>query len=213
MPRVAPRDARRAEVRGEIVAAAWELCRESGLAGLSLRELAARVGMRAPSLYSYFPSKHAIYDAMFRQGYEQLAEATEAHERVSASGRDSLKAGARAFFRFSTSDPVRYQLLFQRTIPGFQPSADSYAVALRELERLRGVLTRAGYVGDDLLDLWTALLTGLTDQQLSNDPGGTRWERLVDDAVDMFADHAEARQTRAGQAQQQPRPAASRRPR
>jgi mRNA degradation ribonuclease J1/J2 len=29
-------------------------------------------------------------------------------------------------------------------------------------------------------------MTGLTDQQISNDPGGTRWRRLVDRAVDML---------------------------
>ena len=51
----------------------------------------------------------------------------------------------------------------------------------------------AGRCGvDDLrhLDLWTAVITGLTDQQISNDPGGDRWGRLLDEAVDMFRDHA-----------------------
>jgi hypothetical protein len=32
-------------------------------------------------------------------------------------------------------------------------------------------------------------MTGLTDQQLSNDPGGDRWARLLDEAVDMFLAH------------------------
>ena len=36
------------------------------------------------------------------------------------------------------------------------------------------------------MDLWTALLTGLVTQQMSNDPGGDRWERLIDRAVHMF---------------------------
>jgi hypothetical protein len=36
------------------------------------------------------------------------------------------------------------------------------------------------------MDLWTALVSGLTNQQLANDPGGTRWARLVDRSVDMF---------------------------
>ncbi len=40
------------------------------------------------------------------------------------------------------------------------------------------------------MDLWTAIATGLTDQQISNDPGGDRWLRLVDTAVDLFCDHA-----------------------
>jgi hypothetical protein len=36
------------------------------------------------------------------------------------------------------------------------------------------------------LDLWTAVLTGLATQQISNDPGGDRWSRLVDTAVDRL---------------------------
>ena len=65
---------RRQETADEIVAAAWEQVREHGLAGLSMRDLGARVGMRAQSLYSYFASKHEIYDAMFAQGNQEFLE-------------------------------------------------------------------------------------------------------------------------------------------
>jgi AcrR family transcriptional regulator len=44
---------------------AWQLARERGLSQLTLRDIAHQVGMRAPSLYSHFESKNAIYDAMF----------------------------------------------------------------------------------------------------------------------------------------------------
>jgi AcrR family transcriptional regulator len=66
------RSERREETRKEILAEAWSLAREHGLAGISLRDLATRVGMRAPSLYSYFDSKAAIYDAMFAEGNAEL---------------------------------------------------------------------------------------------------------------------------------------------
>jgi AcrR family transcriptional regulator/predicted acylesterase/phospholipase RssA len=59
---------RRQATRELIVAAAWDLARETGLTGFTLRQLAERVGMRAPSLYEYFTGKDAIYDAMFAQG-------------------------------------------------------------------------------------------------------------------------------------------------
>ena len=42
----------------EIVESAWELAREHGIAGVSLHALAREVGMRQPSLYAYFDSKH-----------------------------------------------------------------------------------------------------------------------------------------------------------
>ena len=67
--------AQRRETRtAEIVAAAWELARDHGIGGLSLHALAREVGIRQPSLYEYFDSKHALYDAMFADGNRQLLE-------------------------------------------------------------------------------------------------------------------------------------------
>jgi AcrR family transcriptional regulator len=182
---------RHAATRDEIVAAAWDLGREHGLAALSLRDLAARVGLAAPSLYSYFPSKHAIYDAMFRDGQHQFAEAMAPFEagRRRGSGRTFARRAARAFVAFCAADPVRFQLLFQRTIPGFEPSPESYALAVARLEQLERAFVSAG-IDPRHRDLWTAVLTGLASQQLANDPGGRRWARLVDEAVDMLCDRA-----------------------
>jgi len=73
-PIVDRRTKRREATRQEIVEAAWGLARENGLAGVSLRDLGKRVGMQAPSLYSYFPSKAAIYDAMFGEGTRAFVE-------------------------------------------------------------------------------------------------------------------------------------------
>lgn len=184
-----PAERRRAETRREILDAAWALCREHGLAGLSLRDLAARVGMRAPSLYSYFGSKDAIYDAMFAQGQHQL-DAHMDYDNRPVGDRRGLRDGSRAFFEFCVNDPVRYQLLFQRTLPGFEPSAESYALAVEQLAKLETALSGAGVRDRALLDLFSALITGLIAQQLSNEPDGDRWARLLDDAVDMFCDHA-----------------------
>src|SRR4051794_6968258 len=69
---------RRAATRQEIVSAAWALAEEHGLHGFTLRDLATRVGMRAPSLYSHVDSKLALYDAMYEDAwldFEQRAEA------------------------------------------------------------------------------------------------------------------------------------------
>ncbi len=89
-------------------------------------------------------------------------------------------------FHFATSDPVRAQLLFQRTIPGFEPSPESYAPAVETVERVRSLMVAHGITDPQAMDLWTAMIGGLVAQQLSNDPGGSRWARLVDRTVDMF---------------------------
>jgi len=189
------RSERHEATRAEILEAAWELAREQGLAGLSLRDLGRKVGMRAQSLYSYFDSKHAIYDALFRQGNEQMLE-RRSHLDRTADPEADLRRGGRQFVEFCVEDPARYQLLFQRTIPGFEPSAESYALAVTVLEGAQERFRALGVDDSAALDLWTALLTGLIDQQISNDPGGDRWVRLYDEAVDMFFDHVNKEKTR-----------------
>src|SRR5579863_3583861 len=105
---------RRAATRAEILDAAWELVHAEGLAALTMRTLGARVGMRAQSLYAYFPAKHAIYDAMFADSNRLLLERLSRQPPLDDPvGR--LRRRTRLFLDFCVEDPVRYQLLFQRT--------------------------------------------------------------------------------------------------
>jgi AcrR family transcriptional regulator len=175
--------------RLEILDAAWALARSVGLAGLSLREVAEAVAMRPPSLYSYFDSKNAMYEAMFRQGYEEMARRDAIFDPT--PGVEPFKSRVKAFLKFCTEDPARYQLLFQRTLPGFTPSPETYAVAERVLGRAYEALAAAGVNTQEHRDLYTAWTSGLADQQIANDPGGNRWLRLADQASDMFLAHVQ----------------------
>ena len=203
------REARRRAARDAIVDAAWEVVRGEGLAGLSLRDLAKRAGITTPTVYAYFPSKNAIYDAMFGQA------ATDFTDRMSEpyASQDPpaiLAGGVRRFLEFCMSDTARYQLLFQRTIPGFEPSPASFAPAVRALDLVRERLALNGIRDPRHVDMWTALTTGLVDQQISNDPGGDRWAGLIDDFVAMFLAycHADSRPLRSEPADPRPgRPA------
>lgn len=187
---------RRAERRqatiDEILDTAWRLARAEGLAGLSLRALAGEMGMRPQSLYSYFESKHAIYDAMYAQGCRQFVEG-QARWELTGDPRADLRTIGRFFVEFCTQDPVRYQLLFQRTIPGFEPSAESFAISMESLAEVETHLASLGIDDPRDVDLFTAIGTGITDQQISNDPGGDRWIGLIDDAVDMYLSHVTER--------------------
>lgn len=181
---------RRQAAVDEIVEAAWDLSRTEGLGNFSMRQLGERVGMRAQSLYSYFGSKNEIFDAMFRDGNERLLEALR--RALEAGGRRGPVAAGEAvveeFVRFGTSDPTRYQLLFQRTIPGFVPSEQSYAVAQEVYELSVRPLRDLG-IDETGLDLATAVITGIVSQQISNDPGGDRWSRLAPQATTMLLAH------------------------
>jgi AcrR family transcriptional regulator len=181
---------RREATRLEILEAAWAVAREAGLAQVTLRAVADRVGMRAPSLYTHFESKQAIYDAMFGQAWTECLTLFESlTDEAPTDGREALRFAARTFYDFAVSDLPRHQLMNLRTIPGFEPSAEAYAPAVATLDLARELFAQHGITAQEDLDLYTALVGGLVDSQHANDPGGDRWGRLLDRAVDMLADN------------------------
>ena len=179
---------RRQSARESIIRAAWALVSEEGIAGLSLRDLAHRAGITTPTVYAYFDSKNAIYDAMFGQAATEFADRMAEPIDI-AEPLGLLTRYVRRFVEFCTSDAARYQLLFQRTLPGFEPSPESFAPAVRALADAGDRLAGIGVTEPHHVDLLTALVTGLVDQQVSNDPGGDRWTGLIDEAVTMFLAH------------------------
>ena len=195
-PRAGRVEQRRAQTRRAVLDASWQLAADSGLAALSLREIAASVGMRAPSLYSYFPSKAAIFDALFADGYGALDDrmaAAAAALPTDASPRLRLGALLREWIAFCQADQARYRLLFTNAVPGWWPSDEAYAASLANYARLCDNLALAGITEPDDVDLCTALSSGLVAQQMANDPAGDRWLRRVDDVVDMVLQHIATR--------------------
>jgi AcrR family transcriptional regulator len=170
--------------RAVILDAAWTLARRDGLAAISLRDLADAVGLRQPSLYVYFDSKLDLYDAMFADGWRQFLD--HVRHDYPTDPHAALAQFVAECVQLSSDDVVRHQLLLQRTIPGFEPSAASFAVALEFYEFGRDLIGRAGVHDAVDIDVFTAIVTGLAHQQVANDPGGTRWVRLADRTVDMF---------------------------
>jgi AcrR family transcriptional regulator len=187
-----PRERRREAKRATILAEAWRLAHRDGLAALSLRDLGDAVDLRQPSLYAYFDSKLGLYDLMFADGNRQLLERVGSLPPRDDPRRELVELVA-ALVTFSSEDTVRHQLLFQRTIPNFEPSPTSYALAIEFYEIARRKLAAAGMSEPGDVDLFSALVTGLSHQQVANDPGGDRWVRLAGRAVDMVLADADRR--------------------
>ena len=172
-----------------IVESAWKLARENGVGGISLHALAREVGMRQPSLYEYFDSKNALYDAMFADGNRQLLDRLESTP-MPRDPRAALKKYMRTFMSFAIEDAARCELLFQRHIPGFEPSAESYELAQQALGGAVKLMGDVGVTQQGDIDCMVAMVAGLMDAQMSNDPGGNRWTKHLDRLVDLYVDDA-----------------------
>jgi AcrR family transcriptional regulator len=177
-----------------IVATAWELARTEGIGGVTLHALAREIGIRQPSLYAYFDSKNALFDAMFADGNRQLLERLESL-KMPRDPRAAVKAFMRAFVKFVLEDAARYLLLFQRPIPAFEPSPESYVHAQKVLDRAVELLRGAGIEDQGDVDCFVAMIAGLVNAQMSNDPGGNRWVRHLNRLIDLYLDDADRRRT------------------
>lgn len=193
---------RRAGTIDRIVTAAREVITEDGAAGLSLGEVARRVGMRTPSLYGYFASRADLCDELFRRGWADFGgvvahlaptEETDIHELLTEAMDVSVG--------WALDHPAEAQLMFWRPIARWQPSPSAYepaeqvmgttATSLGEAQRL-GLLDRRADL-DELVAAWVALVAGVISQQLSNEPGvplaDGRTSRHRGALVRMYADH------------------------
>jgi AcrR family transcriptional regulator len=175
-------------MRSRLIEAAWQAAEENGVNELTLRDLARRVGMRAPSLYEYVASKRTIYDLMFADGYQALITLFEQLPRT-GDDRSDLLVGLQQWLDFCQASLPRYQLMFTRVVPAWEPSAEAYAVSELTWQQMTDRFVDLGLGSPELLDLWTSLASGLAAQQAANAPDGDRYRRLAPAAVDMFLQH------------------------
>jgi AcrR family transcriptional regulator len=181
---VGKRQQRRDAAVREIIDAAWALMERQGVAALSMRELAQRLGIRPQSLAHYFPTKLALLDALFRDGFTDLAARLRA--TAGPQPQAALAAAVRTVLEFSAASPARYHLMLQRTVPGFTPTDQSHQVALSALGLLLERLTGAGVSNPADIDIFRGLVNGLAAEQIANDPGGHRFVDRAEHAVQVF---------------------------
>ena len=195
------RHRRRLETIEEIVDVAVEVMTEYGVGGLSLGEVARRMGLRTPSLYVYFDSKNAVYDAVFARGWRAV-HATMQPAYDGAQHAEDLPAYfltcSRLFIGWMLEHPAQAQLMCWRPVPGYEPSDVAYEPAVEMLNaadaffvqlRDRGLFRPESDV-ELLLRTWTVLTTGVMTQQLANAPDvpfdeGT-FTATLPDVVSMF---------------------------
>ena len=103
---------------------------EVGVNGLTLSEVARRLGVQPPSLYKYVDSLMALYDRLFRRGMQVHLEVMVAAMERADPGLDALAAGLDASGRWCLANGPIAQLLFWRPVPGFEPSEESMEPSL-----------------------------------------------------------------------------------
>src|SRR5215470_4683235 len=189
---------RRRQTIEEALDAAVAIMEEAGVGGLSMSEIARRMGMRQPSLYKYFPSLHAVYDALFARGLAGSGAAIQAAVAAGPRGVVAIRAAGRALVRWAVENPALAQLLYWRPVPGFAPTAATFAPSVALMDQLRAAFATAVQAGElhpnaasaEAPRLFTIVLSSLISQQMANEPAAGydtgMFTSITDAALDMF---------------------------
>ncbi|MEO8287657.1 MAG: TetR/AcrR family transcriptional regulator [Chloroflexota bacterium] len=188
----------RDEMTVAILDASRAIMRQEGAAALNLNEVARRVGLRTPSLYTYFGSKSELYDALFLLGVQLYAERLHTVWAQPLSLWENFRAALETYMVFAHECPELYQLVFERPVPGFTPSEKSMEASLSLLAEANAKVDEAfraeGVVPpiplSQATDLMIALEHGLTSLHIANEPdlpaGEGRFGALIPAAVELF---------------------------
>jgi len=170
---------RRQETIEEILAIAADVMTEEGVNGLSLSEVARRLGVKPPSIYKYFDSIMGIYDALFERGQRDNLEIMRHAMESAEPGLEALAAGLDASGRWALDHPATAQLLFWRPVPSFEPTAEAMAPSVEMVQLQRQALADAvvarqlgpGADSDEALYLTSVFVSGVLGQAMANEPG------------------------------------------
>ena len=170
---------RRQETIEEILVIAADVMTEEGVNGLSLSEVARRLGVKPPSIYKYFDSIMGIYDALFERGQRDNLEVMRVAMEAAEPGLDALAAGLDASGRWALDHPATAQLLFWRPVPSFEPTPEAMAPSVEMVGLQRQALADAvaakqlgaGADSDEALCVTSVFVSGVLGQAMANEPG------------------------------------------
>ena len=182
----------------DIVQIARGMMQADGAASLSFNAIARQLGIKPPSLYTYFDSKHAIYDELFRRGWTLFLQQIDTEAAQDGTIHQKLVLIFESYMRFAQENPDYYQIMFQRPVPDFVPSEASLSLSFAALDRFTDYLgdilesegIDPGMPTEQARDIIIALNHGLTEQHLANNPelpvGEGRYGGLIEQAVSVL---------------------------
>ena len=131
--------------RQAILDVAAEVFRETGFEHTTMADIAARLGGSKTTLYSYFPSKEALFIETVRQSAaRELGEVFEALRQAGGDMRHALQAFGRAFLRLVTSPRlVSVRRMVYASAGHSDIGKEFYACALQQ-----GDIGIAGFLAD-----------------------------------------------------------------
>ena len=96
-----------------LISAGLEILSEQGIEGLSLRNVAKKIGVSHTASYNHFPDKQALLAAISTAGHEQLHQILlDTFEKTKNSPSQVIAEIALAYLQFALDNPAIFKLMF-----------------------------------------------------------------------------------------------------
>jgi AcrR family transcriptional regulator len=186
------------DLRRALLDAALAILAVAGPHGLTLREVAQKVGVTPPAMYHHFKDKEALLAAVAEEGFVELFDTmTKARDEATSKGASRLRAMSRGYVRFAVAHPAHFRVMFDKLIdyhayPSLHAAADRAFAALLEAiaEGQKSGVVRRGDPTELALLAWSTVhgLAILWIGSAIQGPSGERCsiEQLTDAATEML---------------------------
>ena len=178
-------------MRDRVLRVADELLDTEGPDALSLRKIAELAGTSTQAVYTQFGGKPGLADAMYRSGYQRLADEVDAVPDIT-DPIERMRALGLAYRRVALANSEHYKLMSGRPIADYDPPPDSLRFAASTMEPLVDAVRSAcasGVLDGDprtiAMRLWAAghgrvslELHGLVE--VDDDEANEYFDRLID---------------------------------
>ena len=105
------------DLRTTLLNVASEMIKESGIKEVSLRKLAARVGVSRTAPYHHFKDKNALLCGIAETGFQQLNNINKiGFKDTKLSKHEHFSRFIHDYIQFANNNPDLYELMFGRTI-------------------------------------------------------------------------------------------------
>ena len=108
------RESERSQLQAQILDAAAALFVAEGYEGVSMRQVAERIGYSATTIYRYYDSKDHLLFAIVHEGFRRFGEALWKAAKKTKDPLSKLKAVCAAYVKFGLKNPVYYRLMFMQ---------------------------------------------------------------------------------------------------
>jgi len=190
----------------KIVQEALTLIEEQGLEALTMRALGRRLSVEGMTLYTYFPNKAALLDAVANE----VVSALDVTWDRSLPWQERVRRGVSAFAALQAEHPRAFPLVYRRTHPsenvtrlteelfdalrtaGFQPreAALAYQSAVTLIDA--ALLNRSSWTDDDLRASWKRVGRTVDPKryprvkEMAPRAATLTWQEILDSGVDLL---------------------------